>query len=63
MVRIARPIDYGRINDLKIKVNDPTYLSHAIQRIAGKLAHEVMDLQGETIDVVEQRKETKQTRR
>ncbi len=37
MVRIAKDIDYGRLEELKKKINDDTYIELAVQTIAQEL--------------------------
>ena len=37
MVRIAKDIDYNRLEELKKKINDDTYLELAVQTIAQQL--------------------------
>jgi hypothetical protein len=41
MVRIAKQSDPRRLRDLKRRINDPTYLASAIQRIAQTLTNEL----------------------
>ena len=38
MVRIAKPLDFKRIEELKKKINNDKYLEHAIDRIAQALS-------------------------
>jgi hypothetical protein len=37
MVRIAKDIDYERLEELKKKINDDTYIELAVQTIAQEL--------------------------
>ena len=41
MVRIAKQSDPRRLRDLKRRIEDPAYLSSAIQRIAQTLSNEL----------------------
>jgi hypothetical protein len=43
MVRIAKEIDYKRLEELKEKLKDRQYLSSAIQQIAQTLTRELMN--------------------
>jgi hypothetical protein len=47
MVRIAKPIDHEKLQELKKKIEDKRYLSNAIQRIAQKLTYELLTMEAE----------------
>jgi hypothetical protein len=44
MVRIAKNTDPQRLAELKKKIDDEKYLSHAIQRIANVLTKEILEM-------------------
>jgi hypothetical protein len=46
MVRIAKQSDPKRLEELKRKIRDERYLSHAINRIAHKLTEELVNRKG-----------------
>jgi hypothetical protein len=48
MVRIAKEIDYTKLEELKQKINDENYLSIAIQQLAQILSTEMLDIDEET---------------
>ena len=41
MVRIAKDIDYNRLEELKKKINDDTYIELAVQTIAQELTKNI----------------------
>jgi hypothetical protein len=41
MVRIAKDIDYKRLEELKSKINDETYIELAVQTIAQELTKNI----------------------
>jgi len=43
MVRIAKEIDFKRIEELKRKINDESYLDHAVQMIAQELTKTIIE--------------------
>ncbi len=47
MVRIAKPSDPKRLEELKHKIQDAGYLANAIQSIAVKLTNELMQAEAE----------------
>jgi hypothetical protein len=47
MVRIAKKSDPKKLADLKKKIEDDTYITHAIQRIAQVLTKEIFDMKEE----------------
>ena len=46
MIRIAKPEDPKKINDLKKKINDKEYLSIAIQNLALVITKEILHIEG-----------------
>ena len=42
MVRIAKDIDYNRLEELKKKINDDTYIELAVQTIAQELTKNIV---------------------
>ena len=42
MVRIAKDIDYKRLEELKKKINDDTYIELAVQSIAQELTKNIV---------------------
>jgi len=42
MVRIAKDIDYKRLEELKKKINDNTYIELAVQTIAQELTKNIV---------------------
>ena len=46
MVRIARKIDPKRIEDLRKKIHDTSYLEAAISRLAQTLTNEIVQRNG-----------------
>ena len=42
MVRIAKDIDYKRLEELKKKINDDTYVELAVQAIAQELTKNIV---------------------
>ena len=47
MVRIAKKTDPVKLEELKKKINDETYLTLAIQQIAQILSSEILNLEEE----------------
>ena len=43
MVRIAKKIDFQKLEDLKIKIDDESYLRDAIQAIAQQLTKNLLN--------------------
>jgi len=46
MVRIAKQTDPVKLEELKVKINDQSYLQVAIDRIAIKLTDEIVNRSG-----------------
>jgi anti-sigma28 factor (negative regulator of flagellin synthesis) len=43
VLKIAKPSDKGKIEELKKKINNSEYLSEAINKIAQKLTEDLVD--------------------
>jgi hypothetical protein len=43
MVRVAKPTDPKKIQELKTKINDHKYIQDAIQQLAKKLSDELVE--------------------
>lgn len=48
MVRVAKPTDPEKIQELKSKINDSSYIQDAIQQLARKLTEELVHRRGST---------------
>ncbi len=46
MVRVAKPTDPEKIQELKSKINDQKYIQDAIQQLARKLTEELVHRRG-----------------
>ena len=47
MIRIAKPTDQKKLEELKKKVGDKVYLEYAIQQIAQTLTKEILQVEEE----------------
>ena len=47
MVRVAKPIDYNKLKYLKEKINDKSYISDAVSRIAQTLTNELLNVKND----------------
>ena len=47
MIRIAKPTDQKRLEELKKKIGDKIYLKYAIQQIAQTLTKEILEIDEE----------------
>jgi hypothetical protein len=47
MIRVAKPSDPKKIEELKKKIHDKRYLATAIQSIAGTLTKEILQIREE----------------
>jgi hypothetical protein len=47
MIRIAKPTDYEKLEELKKKIGDKIYLEYAIQQIAQTLTKEILQIDEE----------------
>ena len=47
MIRIAKPTDQKRLEELKKKIGDKIYLEFAIQQIAQTLTKEILEIDEE----------------
>jgi hypothetical protein len=44
MARVARPVDPGKIRQLKQQIRDPSYINIAIQTLAGRMTDRLLGL-------------------
>ncbi|MFP4211633.1 MAG: hypothetical protein ACLFR8_10350 [Alkalispirochaeta sp.] len=42
MARVARPVDPGKIRQLKRQIHDPVYISIAVQTLAGRMTDRLL---------------------
>jgi len=48
MARVARPVDPGKIRQLKQQIHDPSYISVAVQTLAGRMTDRLLGLDEST---------------